>query len=940
MASPKPAVIVRREFEATPDVVAQQLRACIVGPSCQLVRFKESSEKNKGFIAAFNSDPSTGNGDLKALMSADASYSIPNLQSTSFLDLSYTKVFAEDALLTYAHIASDAAAGFSVTANANSIALENASWKGAGRYSALVQDVAVGDIIQFYTSAGLQHTSTVSGFTAAAGSSSSIGTIGVNSAPTNSAATTVVSPATISIGGATVTISTTNYLGGTANPTSAQYAADPRIVGKLSTQYTVTITGHSSTGVSYTVVSDTGLDNLVALDKPGSGGAAVSFPSGATIQLGFSSLPPVGSQTTFTITPLHTRQTIATAGSSFIVGGSISATAPSTTYIITCTKGGSLKNSTANNPGVTFKVFTNNGADSPGNFTLTGAASQSVSIGNYGLTLTSSGTAAISVYANGFVKGDTFSITLNPASSGNIKTLVFADAAPATIAENTANRVRLSKKKTVEIPAESGVVNWTITDPTSAADAKIKLENIMTMRDSSVNAGGTEINITAGKFYIQYRAFQAIPREVGSVNTLSDITTQLGTIDPDNFLAYGVFKAFSNANGATVHFIPTVSPSLGGSRGFADALSLAKGNRNCYSLVPLSSDSNVWDAFVAHAKDESAPEVGRFRIVWIAPEIDQHNKILDKDSSNNDILVTSGSSSYSSGKWQIDTAQSTKFTENVQAGDWARIITGLTSQGQETFKEYKVFAVLDNNSLVIDVGSETLSWTNQKIEIFRDLSAAALATKYIQVAGGFSSERVFAVVPDRGVNGLRVGGLSVKNWNIACAFAGLRSGSRPQQPLSNVELLGFDGVNISTPVFDEAELNILRDGGAWVVRNNEEGRIYAERQLSTSTLDIFRKEQSVTSNIDSISFTLSDSLRSLVGRVTITKDTTALVAAIIEKTLLQLSATAGALTVGPQLNSFTIGGITVPATAKDTLIVRVSVAVPLPMNLIDITLVI
>lgn len=47
MASPKPAVIVRREFEATPEVVTQQLRACIVGPACQLVRYNKSAEKAK-----------------------------------------------------------------------------------------------------------------------------------------------------------------------------------------------------------------------------------------------------------------------------------------------------------------------------------------------------------------------------------------------------------------------------------------------------------------------------------------------------------------------------------------------------------------------------------------------------------------------------------------------------------------------------------------------------------------------------------------------------------------------------------------------------------------------------------------------------------------------------------------------------------------------------
>ena len=124
------------------------------------------------------------------------------------------------------------------------------------------------------------------------------------------------------------------------------------------------------------------------------------------------------------------------------------------------------------------------------------------------------------------------------------------------------------------------------------------------------------------------------------------------------------------------------------------------------------------------------------------------------------------------------------------------------------------------------------------------------------------------------------------------------------------------------------------------MRNTDDGKIYAERQLSTSTLDLFRKEQSVTCNVDSISFTLADGLRNLVGRVNITEGTRGLVEAIIRSILGELSATNGAVTVGPQLNTYEITSVTVPATAQDTLKVRVSISVPLPMNIIDITLVI
>jgi hypothetical protein len=674
-----------------------------------------------------------------------------------------------------------------------------------------------------------------------------------------------------------------------------------------------------------------------------------ALPSGATVALAFSNNTAfVGATVSFSITVAHTKLTLGAGGTFATVGtvaGGFSASTPNTTYILSCIKGGSFANeNTTNAP--QFQVSTNNGADVTSTFTVLNGQTADITIGSYGLKITLVAGGAGGTLANqqkGFVRGDVFTIPVTGASVPVLDKLVFADAVTSSV---TPAHLRLSKKKTVELGKyqPNGVnPNWTLQNPTDSDARNLLVENILITRDSAVNSGQTDAYVTAGKFYLQYRAFQAIAREVGSVNTLADITTQLGTIHPDNPLAYGVYKAWSNANGATVHFIPTVSQTLNGTRGFADALSLAKGNRNCYGLVPLTTSSEIWNAFVGHVTDESAPATGRFRVMWIAPEIELHNKIQDKDANGVNIFGTSAV--FAAGKWYVNAvnesggAVAPKFTETVQVGDYVRTKFNTDAYGRTTYVEYKVLAVVDNDTLVISSATDP-AISNFKIEIFRDLTSAAAASKYVAVAGGFSSERVFAVVPDRGVNGLRVDGSSVKNWYVACAFAGLRSGSRPQQPLSNVELLGFDGLNITSPLFSEADLDTLRDGGIWVVRNTNEGKIYSERQLSTSTLDLYRKEQSVTCNVDSVSFTLGDALRNLVGRVNITEETTALVEATIRQTLGTLAATNGAITVGPQLKTYEIVSITVPATAQDTLLVKIQISVPLPMNIIDITLVI
>ena len=961
MASPKPAVIVRREFETTPTIVAQQLRACIIGSAFQLVRFFKSGEKANGLVKTVTSLPSgviaggtTAGTSLKAMFSATDINSIPNIAATSVLDAASVKVFVEDAYLTYADFYDDGnfVPEGATTGTYNSITLASTAWKGTTRDTKLIQNVAVGDVVQLYTggtadgsTATLVKTSRVTGFTAVATADTT------PSVPTVVSNFSTITSATIkdaggleiteiAIGGITFTLSAA-----TALNNDAKQVADPRKAGSTFTNYTLTVNGwNSATNTAkVAVVSSTGLDDQTGdIVCAATGNTGLTLPSGFTITSTAANPTTVttGANGTFKYTPAHKLPTAMTAGTSTVNGVRITANSTGilkdTTYYATCISGGALKT------GCTFKVTTNNGSDVISSDVIICGSStlDTLTVGSYGLGLTFNVITADS-YVPGFVRGDSIRISITAAASGLVDTLVLADAYTASAA---ITRVRLSKVKTVEVPRfrNTFVANWAVVSPTDAELRRISLSTQLIVRSSKINAGMTDAYITAGKVYFEYKAYVALPREVGSVNSLSDITTRLGTVDPANELAYGVYKAWSNANGATVHFIPTLSNTLTGTRGFADALSLAKGVRNCYSIVPLSQNADVWNACVAHAQSESSPANGRYRIVWIAPEVAIHNLIQDSSVGDSSALLQADSAAATiTGQWTVNTTAGLdpRFTETVQPGDYVRTNFDQDSSGAVTYVEYKIVAVVDNDTVIIS-SSVDPALANSRIEIFRNLSSAALATEYVKVAGGFSSERVFAVVSDRGVNGLRVGGVPVKNWNIACAFAGLRSGSRPHQPLANVELLGFDGSNDTIPAFDETDLDTLRDGGTWVVRNDQDGRIYAERQLSTSVIDLFRKEQSVTCNVDSVSFTLYDALKTLVGRINITEGTLAQVSTDITAVMTRLSNKTGSETIGAQILAFTIVSVSVPATAQDTVTVKMTITVPLPMNIIDITLVI
>lgn len=992
MPSPKPAVIIRREFEATPEVITQQLRACIIGPACQLVRFANAAEKENGFVQRLYSlatqtisgGADVANNSAKDLLASDADgfYAFSKIAANSKVEEDSVKVFMEDALLTYADIVDlDDAANArdfrptGVTAGtANSIELTSKSWKGLNKATDLAQDVEVGDVVQLYTSSGdtatLIKTTKVTGFVSdfsAAGVTSGYTPQFSNYTPSTTAFTHTTP------GGVVFRIDPT----GAFNSDSEFSQADQRRITSGRTEnpnvpsaqrgivcwYYFEIQEKSSpTSIRVTLVTDNGLDSaqgtfpgmIPVLELiPGDPTSFATLPSGLKVSI--DALGPnvnitTGHAVSFAFGPKHTNYIYnATAGANPAAGelsyriadqNALNSLTGPVTYTLNCFTGGSVKINnkvvflgTSNDPSVDdTSVF---GFPISGVTNTTGY--ESPTIGKSGVRLNFGRLASANDYALGFTAGQTISITVNPSQPGRVKVAILADPYTATSA---VKRVRLSKERTVEIPKLNGLNNWSLQDIDDAALLRLKLNKNVTIP----NPAGGNFNVTAGKLYLQYRSVLSLPRVIGSVNTLSDITSQLGVIDAENPLAYAVYKAWTNANGATVHYIPTISNTLNGLRGFADALELAKGNRNCYSLVPLTTSSEIWNAFVAHVNDESAPNTGRYRILWITPEIDSHFMVQNSPIGNPDaeLKATTAPTTLpgTSNRYLLTTVdQDARFTETVQVNDWVRVYTPSLSTGRPTPVEYKVVGVVDNITLIIS-SAFIPNLVNRPIEIYRDLTSTELASKYVQVAGGFSSERVFAVVPNKGINGLRVDGKPVKNWNVAAAFAGLRSGSRPHQPLSNVELLGFDGLNATIPVFDEPDLDTLRDGGIWVVMNSLDGKIYVERQLSTSTLDNFRKEQSVTCNIDSISFAMADGLRNLVGRININDNNIALVRSNLVEILTSFMNATGSETIGSQLISYTIDSITVPSTANDTVRAKVSVSVPLPMNIIDITIVI
>ena len=91
----KPQVKVFQEFQAAPEAVVQNLNAFVFGPHYQLFRYAESSEKALVSLGDYDKDN-------------DTDYLWPNQPALSVVDQSFTKLYADDALLKYISFAESA----------------------------------------------------------------------------------------------------------------------------------------------------------------------------------------------------------------------------------------------------------------------------------------------------------------------------------------------------------------------------------------------------------------------------------------------------------------------------------------------------------------------------------------------------------------------------------------------------------------------------------------------------------------------------------------------------------------------------------------------------------------------------------------------------------------------------------------------------------------
>ena len=516
--------------------------------------------------------------------------------------------------------------------------------------------------------------------------------------------------------------------------------------------------------------------------------------------------------------------------------------------------------------------------------------------------------------------------------------------------------IELYLRKTVEIP-NSWIVSTSAANIVTSASITVTDPLIVSVGDSSLVAltvsiaasNGHEAEVTGpvaqidGKLYVTYRVLRTDnAAAIASLNDPALVEATLGEVTPANPLSQGVYDALLNANGTDVYYMAVPTDNLAG---YNKVLEQARRTDKVYGMVPLTFDSTVKTAVLAHVTDMSKAEHAKWRKAWFSYEPVTFGVLPGYDQVSAGVYWTVSSVGVDPETNVVNvfatfTPQSglsslaALVTNGVRAGDTLRIFDNGVPTGD--YVDYVIAEVRSQNELVTEVQLNG----NGVAQIFRNYTLDEQVTAL--GAATTNNRRINAVFPAT----CKTAGVEKSGYYVAAALAGLRAGSLPHRPLTNVELLGFDDFTETLVTFTPTQLDNLASYGFWIIVQDAAGGVpYVRHQLTTAGYsdvgeDPKFSEDSITTNVDSVSYGLQRALRPYIGKYNVNPATVALVSDAVVRQLHAHMLVASDTAVGPQLLGYTVKEIGKTALYKDRMAATIELELPYPLNKVTVTLVV
>jgi hypothetical protein len=542
-----------------------------------------------------------------------------------------------------------------------------------------------------------------------------------------------------------------------------------------------------------------------------------------------------------------------------------------------------------------------------------------------------------------FIAGDIYYVPVEAEKQGRVSIIELSEDIPQAVivSSEEASAELFLTQRSIQIPATrsllAGTTNW------DQDGNYITINEGITTYDPLLTVAGTPVRlpVQAAKIYVEHRdLLQDNVVSIDSVRDLASVTDKLGTVHPDNPLAQGVYDAVLNSQNQIVYFIGVATNDLAG---YAEAIKISEKSDKVYSFVPLTFDRTIQDAVVAHVNAYSTPEVGRWRIAWLSVQDNKSSVMYDLQLSGDPYTATvTDDPSVSGVQYRLVTVAGAKFIDDgIRPNDTVRLNFRLSPDGTVVYDEYIVDRVRSNSTLLLTTSLTSAITSPVKVQIVRNYTKSERAYNIAHIAGDYNNRRVRAVFPDT----YKYGGVTKQGYFAAAGLAGLRSGVVPHQGLTNSEFLGADDLSKVVIEFSQDQLNTMAEQGVWILTQEVVGATpYVRHQLTTDTRSLNTSEDSITTNVDSISYALRAVLAPYIGRFNVNPSNLLSVRSALVNELFFRAGSTYTVRAGNQLVSFTpdtdIIRLEQNAQYKDRIDVEVRLNVPYPMNYINLTLVV
>ena len=428
--------------------------------------------------------------------------------------------------------------------------------------------------------------------------------------------------------------------------------------------------------------------------------------------------------------------------------------------------------------------------------------------------------------------------------------------------------------------------------------------------------------------YVDYKALRkdvtgaAANPGLLTFNSLAEVESTIGPIDPSNPLAFGLYLSFLNTTNINVSAIgvsaTTDDAPMGTVKAYAEALDFLA-LKEVYALAPLTHDMEVIKVINQHVTDMSAPTAKKERMALVCPALPtekpsslaisgdwviehksgtQYTATL-QDSGKNVFLALSDSSIKNANGEGLDPTQAFDPADGVyfdREGDAFRyLVVGLLDGEADTTIIMEIDDIYQAGVYGPgSQGNEDLYYNQNAPEDITDVPEAG--TVFVRqaaldnsstggkletcetladIAGGvtgFQNRRLVMMQPDQCA--VSVGGLEtlVPGYYLAAGVAAMVGQQNPSQPFTNLPMVGFTRPIGSNDLFSENAMATAAAGGIyWVIQDVAGGPCVSRHQLTTDVSSLKTRELSILKAVDYVAKLLRGQVKKFIGRNNITK---------------------------------------------------------------------